>query len=73
MQQKQFFVISKTVKDNYSEEDAAKFNQTMSKKSCSGKGAWLAPLAFWGVCTWLGVLVGIAGIACAGLIVAIVS
>jgi hypothetical protein len=46
----------------------------MSKKSCSGKGAWLAPLAFLGVCTWLGVLtVGIAGIACAGIIAAIVS
>ncbi|MEN8666061.1 MAG: hypothetical protein ABF304_01350 [Flavobacteriaceae bacterium] len=46
----------------------------MSKKSCSGKGAWLAPVAFWGIYTWLSVLtVGIAGIACAGLIAAMVS
>ncbi len=68
------FVILETVKENYTEEDAARFNQTMYKESCSGKGPWWAPLAFWGLCTVVGVLtIGIAGVACAGLIAARIS
>lgn len=67
------FVVLETIKDNFTEEEAARFNQTMSSESCDG-GAWWAPLGFWGVCTVVGVLtVGIAGIACAGLVAARVS
>ena len=64
------FVVLETIQDNFTEEDAARFNKFMSKESDS-EGAWWAPLAFWGVCTVVGVLtVGIAGIACAGLVAA---
>lgn len=67
------FVVLETIKDNFTEEEAARFNQTMSREPCEG-GAWWAPLGFWGVCTVVGVLtVGIAGIACAGLVAARVS
>ncbi len=67
------FVVLETVKENFTEEDAARFNQTMSREAKT-EGAWWAPLGFWGVCTVVGVLtVGIAGIACAGLIAARVS
>lgn len=62
------FVVLETIKENFTQEEAARFNQTMSR------GAWWAPLGFWGVCTVVGVLtVGIAGIACAGLVAARVS
>ena len=67
------FVVLETIKDNFTQEEAARFSQTMSKAACEG-GAWWAPLGFWGVCTVVGVLtVGIAGIACAGLVAARVS
>ncbi|MDA0278434.1 MAG: hypothetical protein O2831_06870 [Bacteroidetes bacterium] len=68
------FVVLETIKDNFTLEEAAKFNQTIYKESCGDGGAWWAPLALWGVCTVVGVLtVGIAGIACAGLVAARVS
>lgn len=67
------FVVLETINDNYTEEEAARFNQTMSRESSEG-WAWWAPLGFWGVCTVVGVLTaGIAGIACAGLVAARVS
>jgi hypothetical protein len=68
------FIVLETVKDNFTAEDAKKVNLNMSKQAAKGGGAWWAPLGFWGVCTVVGVLtVGIAGIACAGLIAARVS
>jgi hypothetical protein len=68
------FIVLETIKDNFTEEDAAKINQTMSKEASRPGGAWWAPLGFWGVCAVVGLLtVGIAGIACAGLIAARVS
>ena len=68
------FVVLETIKDNYTEEEAAIFNQAMSIESSSEGEAWWAPLALWGVCTVVGVLtVGIAGVACAGLVAARLS
>lgn len=68
------FIVLETIKDNFTEEDAAKINQTMSKEASKTGGAWWAPLGLWGVCTVVGLLTaGIAGIACAGLVAARVS
>lgn len=46
----------------------------MSKEASKTGGAWWAPLGLWGVCAVVGLLtVGIAGIACTGLVAARVS
>lgn len=65
------FVVLETIKNNFTEEEA-RLSQTMSRGFCGDdSGAWWAPLGFWGICTVVGVItVGIAGIACAGLVAA---
>lgn len=68
------FIVLNVIKKNFSQADAAKFNKSLGNDVFNKDGAWWAPLAFWGVCTVVGVLtVGIAGIACAGLVAARVS
>lgn len=68
------FIVLETIKDNFTEEDAAKINPTMTKEASRTDGPWWAPLGLWGVCTVVGLLTaGIAGIACAGLVAARVS
>lgn len=60
------FVVLKTVKDYYNGEENFLHGQDASLISL---GAWWAPIGFWGICTVVGVLtVGVAGIACAGLV-----
>jgi len=68
------FIVMKTFKDNFTEDDAAKIGLVTAKTCGETEIPWFAPLAFWGVCTVVGVLtVGIAGVACAGLVAARIS
>lgn len=65
------FIVMNTFKANFTSEDAAKIGIATAKSCGETEIPWFAPLAFWGVCTVVGVLTaGVAGIACAGLVAA---
>jgi PhoPQ-activated pathogenicity-related protein len=66
------FVVLNTFKNNFTAEDAARFNEALSLET--NRGPWWTPLALWGVCATVGLLTaGVAGVACAGLVAARLS
>jgi PhoPQ-activated pathogenicity-related protein len=66
------FVVLNTFKNNFTAEDAARFNEALSLET--NRGPWWTSLALWGVCATVGLLTaGVAGVACAGLVAARLS